>query len=45
MFHLVFMIDPEHEDARSLVLAAEIFWANDVPLRIGEILRAAWRSG
>nr|XP_002120850.2 UDP-glucose:glycoprotein glucosyltransferase 1 isoform X2 [Ciona intestinalis] len=35
MFHLVFVIDPTHADAKYLVEAAEIFWANDVPLRIG----------
>nr|CAB3267495.1 UDP-glucose:glycoprotein glucosyltransferase 1 [Phallusia mammillata] len=35
MFHLVVVCDPMHEDMKYLVEAAEIFWANDVPLRIG----------
>ncbi|CAK8686861.1 unnamed protein product [Clavelina lepadiformis] len=35
MFHLVFLVDPTHEDAKYLIESAEIFWANDVPLRIG----------
>lgn len=34
-FHLVLMIDPESSDAKHLVETAEIFWANDVPVRIG----------
>uniref|UniRef100_H2ZD88 UDP-glucose glycoprotein glucosyltransferase 2 n=1 Tax=Ciona savignyi TaxID=51511 RepID=H2ZD88_CIOSA len=35
MFHLVFVVDPTHADIKYLVDAAEIFWANDVPVRIG----------
>uniref|UniRef100_H2ZD89 Uncharacterized protein n=1 Tax=Ciona savignyi TaxID=51511 RepID=H2ZD89_CIOSA len=33
MFHLVFVVDPTHADIKYLVDAAEIFWANDVPVR------------
>jgi len=45
MFHLLIVCDPTHEDAQYLVEAAEIFWGNDVPLRIGEyVLSSAWTA-
>ena len=40
MFHLVFVVDPLNPDTKQLVEAAEIYWANDMPLRIGVQLLA-----
>ena len=36
MHHLVLVVDPVDPDVRNLIETAEIFWANEVPLRVGK---------